>query len=183
MAVGFRKSLFGFNCDDVTEYVEKTHRSYTQKEIEYKEQIEDLTAQLSALKAKLDETVAEKAQTEEKLKEFTDKYDEIERLSKNIGKLYIVAKSNAEAIMKEAEQSADIARKEAQKNITSIMSAHRSLSGVKEDIVNTSAKFAKDIDELSKSLSSVRDRIEMHQTAVERSEEEYREIIKVLSDG
>ena len=43
--------------------------------------------------------------------------------------------------------------------------------------------IAKDIDELSKSLSSVRDRIEMHETAVERSEEEYREIIKVLSDG
>ena len=32
---------------------------------------------------------------EAQLKEYTDKYDEIERLSQNIGKLYLVAQANA----------------------------------------------------------------------------------------
>ena len=34
MAVGFKKSLFGFNCADVIEYIEKTHKSFVQKEKE-----------------------------------------------------------------------------------------------------------------------------------------------------
>ena len=45
----FRKSLFGFNCDDVVEYVEKTHKAYTEKEIELKEQIEDLKSYKSSV--------------------------------------------------------------------------------------------------------------------------------------
>ena len=35
MAIGFRKSLFGFNCDEVLEYVQKTHKAFTEKEIVY----------------------------------------------------------------------------------------------------------------------------------------------------
>ncbi len=182
MSVGFRKSLFGFNCDDVTEYVQKTHREFNQKEIELKEQLENLKSEKALLKEQLASTAAKKAEVEAKLKEFTDKYDEIERLSKNIGKLYLVAKSNAEAVMKEAEAGADIARREAQKNIASIMGAHQSLGEVKENIVNTSAKFAKDVDELTKSLYAARERIETHETALAKSEEDYRELIKVLSD-
>lgn len=182
MSVGFRKSLFGFNCDDVVEYVEKTHKAYTEKEIELKEQIEDLKSENIAAKEQLSLLTAEKALVEARLKEFTDKYDEIERLSKNIGKLYLVAKSNAETIMKEAQSGADAARKEAEKNITSIMSAHESLKSVKSDIANTSAKFVKDIDELGKSLYEVREKIERHEAAVIKNEEDYRELIKVLSD-
>ncbi|MBO4693305.1 MAG: hypothetical protein J5659_02780 [Clostridia bacterium] len=182
MSVGFRKSLFGFNCDDVTAYVEKTHRDYSQREIELKEQIEDLKSEINSTKALLASTSAEKAEAEAKLKVFTDKCEDMERLSKNIGKLYLVAKSNAKTVMDEAEKSAEISRREAQKNIASIMSAHRSLSGVKEDIVNTSAKFAKDIDSLGKSLYEARDRIERHEAAVVNSEEDYRELIKVLSN-
>lgn len=182
MSVGFRKSLFGFNCDDVSQYVQKTHKAYTEKEIELKEQIEDLNTKNEVLKEQLMAINAEKAELEGKLKEFTDKYDEIERLSKNIGKLYLVAKSNADTIMKEAQASAAIARREAQKNIDSIMSAHKSLGDVKGDIVNTSARFAKDIDALEKSLYEAKGMIETHETAEIKSEEDYRELIKVLSN-
>ncbi len=182
MSVGFRKSLFGFNCDDVVAYVEKTHKAFTVKEIELKEQIEDLKSENDAAKEQLAALTAEKTEIEAKLKEFTDKYDEIERLSKNIGKLYLVAKSNAETIMKEAQSGADIARKEAERNITSIMNAHQSLSNVKNDIVNTSAKFAKDIDALGESLYEARERIERHEAAAIKGEEDYRELIKILSD-
>ena len=182
MSVGFRKSLFGFNCDDVVAYVEKTHKKYTEKEIELKEQIEDLKSENISAKEQLSTLTAEKAEIEAKLKEFTDKYDEIERLSKNIGKLYLVAKSNAETIMKEAQSGADIARREAEKNITSIMNAHQSLSNVKSDIVNTSARFAKDIDSLSESLYEAREKIERHEASAIKSEEDYRELIKVLSN-
>ena len=51
MAVGFRKSLFGFNCDDVMKYIEKTHKSFAQKEATLKEQAEDLDTALTVAKA------------------------------------------------------------------------------------------------------------------------------------
>lgn len=181
MSIGFRKSLFGFNCDDVVSYVEKTHKSFTDKEIVLREQIDDITSENVSLKEQIAAITSEKAEIEAQLKEFTDKYDEIDRLSKNIGKLYLVAKSNAQAIMKEATEGADTARKEVEKNLSSLDNAHRSLSGVKEDIVNTSADFAKKIDELTASLNAARDKIENCETAVSKSEEEYRELIKVLS--
>lgn len=182
MSVGFRKSLFGFNCDDVLSYIEKMHKAHTEKEIVLKEQIGDLEAQNVSLKEQISDIAKEKAEIEAQLKEFTDKYDEIERLSQNIGKLYLVAKSNAQSIMKEAETSAEIARKEVLRNIASIDGAQKSLNNVKEDVVNTSAEFAKEIAALSKSLNDARYQIEAHETAVTKSEEEYRQLIKVLSD-
>ena len=182
MAAGFRKSLFGFNCDDVVAYIEKTHKAHTEKEIVLKEQIEDLGEENSSLKEQMNELLTVKADLEAKLKEFTDKYDEIERLSQNIGKLYLVAKSNAQTVMKEAKASADIAHREALKNIASITDAQEALSGIKENIVNTSAGFAKDIDALTKSLVEARDIIDSHEAVAAKSEEEYRELIKVLAD-
>ncbi|MBR4761421.1 MAG: hypothetical protein IK086_02140, partial [Clostridia bacterium] len=83
MSVGFRKSLFGFNCDDVVSYVEKTHKAFTEKEIVLNEQIEDLKSENSSIREQIAAITAEKAEIEAKLKEFTDKYDEIDRLSKN----------------------------------------------------------------------------------------------------
>ena len=182
MSVGFRKSLFGFNCDDVVSYVEKTHKAFTEKEIVLNEQIEDLKSENSSIREQIAAITAEKAEIEAKLKEFTDKYDEIDRLSKNIGKLYLVAKSNAQTIMKEAQESADLSRKEAELNINTIINAQESLGALKEDIVNTSAKFASDIDALGVSLEETRRKIGMHEVATIKSEEEYRELIKVLSD-
>ena len=182
MAIGFRKSLFGFNCDDVVSYVEKTHKAYTEKETVLKEQLEDLRGENASLKEQLADITKEKAEVESRLKEYTDKYDEIERLSQNIGKLYLVAKSNAEAIMKEADTCAEISRKEVHKNISSINNAQESLNGVKNDIVTTSAKFASDIDALSKSLSETREQINNRESVIAKSEEEYRELIKVLSN-
>ena len=182
MAVGFRKSLFGFNCDDVVAYVEKTHKAFTEKELVLNEQIADLTGENSELREQLAAIAAEKAALEEKLKEFTDKYDEIERLSQNIGKLYLVAESNARAIMKEAQDSAEISRREVERNIASIDTAHESLGGIRDGVVDASARLAAEIDALVKSLSEARDRIAMHESAVAKSEEDYRELIKVLSD-
>ena len=182
MSLGFRKSLFGFNCDDVVNYISKTHKSYTEKEIVLNEQISDLKNEINSIKNQLLDVTKEKAEIEARLKEFTDKYEEMERLSKNIGKLYLVAKSNAQAVMKEASECADISRKEAQKNISSIDSAHSKLTDVKESIVNTSAQFAKDIDTLTKSLDDARNIIENHNLEMAKSEEDYRELIKVLSN-
>ena len=87
MSVGFRKSLFGFNCDDVMQYIEKTHKTFKDKQTELTEQVEELNEKLNLSREDYASVSAEKDRIALQLKEFTDKYDEIQRLSENIGKL------------------------------------------------------------------------------------------------
>ena len=182
MNIGFRKSLFGFNCDDVMSYVEKTHKAFTEKEIVLKEQIEEISNECNDYKSQLGDAMEKIASLEAQLKEYTDKYDEIERLSQNIGKLYLVAKSNSDAIIKDAQENADIMRREVQKNVSYIGDAHESLSGVKEDVLNSSARFAKELDDLMSSLDSAKDKIFKNDEDTQKSVEEYRELIRSLSN-
>ena len=95
MAVGFRKSLFGFNSDDVLNYINESHKKFSEKENELNQKIESLDETLAKLNSQLEDVKAAKENVEIQLKEYTDKYDEIERLSQSIGKLYLVAQSNA----------------------------------------------------------------------------------------
>ena len=46
MAAGFRKSLFGFNCADVMEYIEKSQKTFVKNEKDLTEQVEKLSKEL-----------------------------------------------------------------------------------------------------------------------------------------
>lgn len=156
MAIGFRKGLFGFNCDDVMEYIESTHKAFSEKEIVFGERIDELEAALSESKKQLDAVMSAKAAVERELKEYTDKYEEIERLSQNIGKLYLVAQANAQAAIKTSEESINTSKLEVEKNLASIDEAHRSLEELREKIVKTSADFEAQVVSLSDSLDDTR---------------------------
>ena len=117
MSVGFRKSLFGFNCDDVIEYVQNTHKKFSDKENALNDKIACLDKTIATINAQLEDVKAAKAAVEAQLKEYTDKYDEIERLSQNIGKLYLVAQANAKSIMQNSAENRDIANREVEKNL------------------------------------------------------------------
>ena len=99
MSVGFRKSLFGFNSDDVIAYIEQSHKKFSAKEKELNQKIDELDGTIANVNAQLEDLKVAKANVEAQLKEYTDKHDEIERLSQNIGKLYLVAQANAKSIM------------------------------------------------------------------------------------
>ncbi len=159
MAVGFRKSLFGFNSDDVLNYINESHKKFSEKENELNQKIESLDETLAKLNSQLEDVKAAKENVEIQLKEYTDKYDEIERLSQSIGKLYLVAQSNAKSIMKNSNECKDIANKEVEKNLYSIDKAHESLDELKANIMQTSADFVSKIDTLVASLDSAREEI------------------------
>lgn len=160
MSIGFRKSLFGFNCDDVIEYVEQSHKKFSEKEKQFNTKIESLDSTISNITTQLEEVKIAKTEVEAKLKEYTDKYDEIERLSQNIGRLYLVAQANAKAIVQNATESRDIANKEVEKNLSSIDTAHDALESLKAEIMQTSAEFVHKVDALVTSLSTAREQID-----------------------
>lgn len=159
MSVGFRKSLFGFNCEDVINYIEKSNKSFAAKQEELTRQAEAVSKELDLSKEGYMKLQAEKDIISKKLSEFTEKYDEIERLSENIGKLYLVAQANAQAIMANSEKNAELTNTEVSRNITALDEAHVSLTELKQRILSTSNDFAGEVDGLLRSLDDTREQI------------------------
>ena len=164
MAVGFKKSLFGFNCGDVMQYIERSQKSFAEKEKELSKQVEELSRDLDLSNENYRKLNDEKELISKKLSDFSEKYEEIERLSENIGKLYLVAQANAQAIMANSEKNADLANKEVEKNLNSIDSTHESLGELKAEIMQTSADFVAKIDTLVSSLNTAREQISIKNT-------------------
>ncbi len=159
MSVGFRKSLFGFNCDDVIEYIQKSHKKFSDKENQLNEKIDSLDKTIADVNSQLEDVKAAKAVVEAQLKEYTDKYDEIERLSQNIGKLYLVAQANAKSIMQNSADNRDITNREVERNLHSIDNAHEQLAALKAEIIQTSNEFVNKVDTLVTSLATAREQV------------------------
>ncbi len=164
MSVGFRKSLFGFNCDDVIDYIQESHKKFSDKEKELNQKIESLDQTIATVNLQLEDVKSAKAAVEAQLKEYTDKYDEIERLSQNIGKLYLVAQANAKSIIKNSNENRDIANREVERNLHSIDNAHEQLAALKAEIMQTSNDFVSKVDALVTSLSTAREQVSSNNT-------------------
>lgn len=180
MAVGFRKSLMGFNCADVMEYIEKSQRGFVERERELSEQLDGISEELNLSKEKYDKLNLEKEQMAKELADFCEKYEEIERLSENIGKLYLVAQANAQAIMANSAKNAGLARDEVQKNLSALTEAHASLDGLKKNIKKTSDDFMAEVDRLISSLNETRSVIVMNESTAAECKKQFDEVYKAL---
>lgn len=173
MSVGFRKSLFGFNCDDVIRYIEKTHKTFSAKTNSLNEKAESLAKQLELSKEQYDSLLEEKNVISAKLDEFTEKYEEIERLSENIGKLYLVAQANAQAIMANSEKNAQLSSEQVENNLSSIDEAHASLGQLRQSILKTSEDFVNEVDSLINSLEDTKEKINQNNKDIEIAKENF----------
>ena len=100
-------------------------------------------------------------------------------MSKNIGKLYLVAQSNARSIIKSNEESLAAAREEAQRNISSIESAHNVLSEIKSELLEKTAEFNDSLVGLSTELERAKSVIKENEAESEAKIEE----VKASCDG
>ena len=182
MAVGFRKSLFGFNCSDVMEYIERSQKTFAEKEQELSKQVETLTSDLDLSNENYNKLNTEKEMIAKKLAEFSEKYEEIERLSEIIGKLYLVAQANAQAIMANSEKNARLANKEVEKNLSVINDAHGSLDALKKTVMQTSNEFLSEIDGLISSLDEARESISANISADSDLKNQFDEVYRTLTE-
>ena len=176
MSAGFRKSLFGFNCEDVMEYIEKSQKSFTEREKDLSEQVEKLSVDLELSNDNYRKLQEEKDTISKKLEEFNEKYEEIGRLSENIGKLYLVAQANARAIMANSEKNAGLAAAQVEKNLSTLEEAHASLDELKKNIVRTTDEFVGEVDALISSLNDAREQISSNTVTALNSKEQFDEV-------
>ncbi|MBE6787360.1 MAG: hypothetical protein E7537_03325 [Ruminococcaceae bacterium] len=181
MAIGFKKSLFGFNCDDVINYIERLQRKFKNKTEELNQKTQELENELNISKENYQKLLEEKNDLSEKLDSISQKTEEIERLSENIGKLYLVSQANAQVVMSSAQQNSSLAKSEVEKNISAIEEAHISLNELRQSIRSTSENFIKEVDVLLGSLDATREQIskniETSQTATQDFEKVYESIV------
>ena len=181
MSVGFRKSLFGYNQDDVIEYVKKLHNNFSLKEDSFKKQLADLENKINSLNKDLAVLENEKASLSEKLSEYNAKKSEMDRLSENIGKLYMVSQANAKTIMANAEENSKIANMEIEKNVSAIEETHKALEGLKQSINETSQIFTKEVVSLMRSLEEAKEKFSADNIKNGEVSEEFTALLEVVS--
>lgn len=181
MAVGFKKSLFGFNCGDVMQYIERSQKSFAEKEKDLTNQVEELSKSLDLSNENYRKLNDEKELIAKKLADFSEKYEEIERLSENIGKLYLVAQANAQAIMANSEENANLANSEVEKNLSAINDAHESLDSLRKSVIQTSNEFLCEIDGLISSLNETKETIAANIASDEEHKNQFNEVFRTLT--
>jgi len=182
MSVGFRKSLFGFNSNDVIEYIEKTQHSFNRKEAILNQKLYNLREELESSNKICEALANEKQSLQHQLDEFNEKYEDIERISENIGKLYLVAQTNSKAIMENSKKSAEITDNEIEHNLTSIEEAHESLKELRNRITKTSEDFVAKVNALISSLDATREQINQNSSAIEEAKKEFNEVFASLTE-
>ena len=154
MAEGFRKAFLGFNCNDVIEYVKKTHTEFSEKEEELNLKIKNLQKEIEEKNNTINEKDEKIKETEKALEVYRQKEEEINRISENIGKLYIVSQANAKAITETAEENRRLAEEEITKNLDALKSAHEKLTSIIKGVTDTSVDFTDNMKSLSGELDN-----------------------------
>ena len=182
MSVGFRKSLFGFNSNDVIEYIEKAQRNFTLKENTLNKKLDEVKEELNRSNSLCEALASEKQDLQRQIDEFNAKYEEIERISENIGKLYLVAQTNSKAIMENSENSVQLADAEIERNLNSIADAHKSLNELRDRITKTSEEFTNEVDGLISSLEATINQINENSSAIEEAKTEFSEVFASITE-
>lgn len=181
MSTGFKKSLFGFNCDEVVAYIEKAHKTFKEKELLLNEKIDSLGSELKESSEKNLVLTEENAKISAELNLFREKYAEIERLSENIGKLYLVAQANARTIMDNAVSNKEIVAEEINKNLLLLDDAHNSFGAMKEEIIKSTYDFVGGIDSLLQSIDDSVKKFEEKNIADEEAKNEFEAMYENLT--
>ena len=176
MALGFRKSLFGYNTEDVAEYINRQSVKHAEVQTELNAKIKENEKQLSSIKEALNLANEENAKISDELSFYKEKYEEVKTLSDNIGKLYLVAQTNAKAIMNAANEAKDATDNEIQQNITAIDAANQELNELKQKIENLCQSFSTDVDKINETLASTRAIIEKSASKQEENTSDFEKV-------
>lgn len=150
---GFRRSLMGFNREDVLNYITLEDKKNAKKIKELDDEIKELSARNLYLTQEIDNL-------NNALLEYKNKEDEINRLAESIGALYIIAKNNAEIILDNTLKSKDAAINETQKNIELLKSAQENYINIKNELSKITSSFANNIDSALSSINTTEKSIE-----------------------
>ena len=148
MSTGFKSGMFGFKKTDVINYIEETHKKHAEKENELNSTIEQLNSKIKSLEEEIEALNGEKERLENIQQEYINRYNEVEKLSESIGRLYLAAQTNAKEIMDKSIENRELINKEVESNISAIEEMHTSLDEVKKEVMSSVSSFSEELDKL-----------------------------------
>lgn len=158
----FRGALFGFNREDVLTFVVESREAENKnrKKIESLESVnEELEADIEQLKSLNDEIFAKLSIAEEKIKDFEQREESLTRLSESIGRLYLVAQANANAVINAANENVELSKNAVEQNISVASSAEAELSEISRILNEKTKAYTDEIAALEKQIADARERI------------------------
>ena len=158
---GFRSALFGFNRDDVNSFIEQQTKNSAQK-------INDLKGQIDTLNQTNASLIYSIEQLKEEIEKYKAKEEQINEIANTIGTLYMVAKSNAEAMTQKAKQNKDATDAAVKNNLEIIESAQENFQRIKALINSAASSFADTIDNAEDSLNKTRESVEQNRKDIEQ---------------
>ena len=171
MSKKFRTGLFGFNRDDVLQFVIEAKES----ESKSAKKIDSLTAKTAELEnlsnnlqEKCDNLESELMAAKSEIAEFHQREEALTRLSESIGRLYLVAQANARSIIDTANRSAELSLSSVEKNMAVAICAEERLEEISAVLSERTKTYLAEIEELKNQISATQVKIE--QNAVEISE-------------
>lgn len=97
----FKRSIHGYDRDQVDEYIAGLNRAYTHSQREYEKKIESLEAEIRRLRRDEAPAAPVREQESDDHKDKSRRYDEI---SQRLGEILINANAEASAMMREADE-------------------------------------------------------------------------------
>lgn len=155
MSKKFRNSLFGFNRDDVMDFVVESR----EKEAKLKLKCDELNTNIDELNSKLSDL--EKTVADFKLRE-----ENLFRLSESIGRLYLVAQANAAAVTKAAEENAVKSSACVENNMRIASETESRLEEIGIELNKKTEQYLEEIEALKTQLSDARNTIEENQLII-----------------
>lgn len=182
MALGFRKSIFGYNCEDVSEYLLKNQNSHKQAVAALNDTITELREKLADAEENNTKLCEVNSDLQSQLDFYKSKYEEVKTLSENIGKLYLVAQTNAKSIINAADEARAASLEEIEDNIAVISNTNAALSDIKENILKMSDNFVNEIEKLTASLEKIKTMATSADENGDAKKDEFEKVFKNITE-
>lgn len=171
MKLGLKKSILGFNCNEVIEYIQNNHKIFTQTKVNYENEIKLLKSKvdfqeesISFLSAELDKYVAKEA--------------EINELAEKITEMFLVSKKASESILQNAVKNKQDSEKLVEENITAISNANTTFENLENNLYESIEKFNNNVSFLKEELNKTKDILNERKSNSEEFEKTFAEINK-----
>lgn len=160
MKFEFRTGLFGFQKNDVMEYIQRSTQEFSAKEQDLKRQITNLTEYQANTQAENENLKEQLAKLQAEVDDFRAREEEIEKTSISIGTMYLVAKQNADEMIKSAENYAAEVNAYASRQLEVANKANEELEQLRFGVGESADRFSAELSAMAESLTESKARLE-----------------------
>ncbi len=182
MSKKFRNSLFGFNKEDVLSFVVEAKEN----EVKYKKSIDELNSKIDELEQsnsefskKYTDTMDKLSAAEEQLRDFERREAALTHLSESIGRLYLVAQANANAIITSANENVKLSQEAVERNISVATSAEQELAEISRILDERTKEYSLEIASLKRQITDAKERISVNCSDIAERQSE----LEVITTG